>query len=193
MRTFFYCYKRRSWYYIFFIDTHTHYCWIYLFKHHYEFFKIYTVFCALIKTQYFHVIKCFRYDLSEEYTSNKFCKLFSLGGTIHQTLCIETPEQNGVAKKNIGTFLKLLVLLFASVLGVFWGEVILTPLGLINIILFFYISGFSQFKKLYSYALDYSFFRVFGWTFFVFCPHVEHNKLSSQSAICVFLNYDKDF
>jgi hypothetical protein len=77
-------------------------------------------------------------------------------------------------------------LLFAYVLGVFWGEVILTTLGLINIISFFHISGFFYFKKLYSYASDYSFFRVFGCTCFVFCPHVEHNKLSSQSAICVF-------
>jgi hypothetical protein len=58
--------------------------------------------------------------LGGEYTSNKFCKLFALGGTIHQTSCIDTLEQKGVAQKTVGTFLKLLVLLlFAYVFGVF--------------------------------------------------------------------------
>jgi hypothetical protein len=37
------------------------------------------------------VIKCFRCDLGEEYTSNKFCQLLALDGTIHQTSYTDTP------------------------------------------------------------------------------------------------------
>ena len=66
-------------------------------KHHFEFFEIYTTFRALVKTQHSAVIKCFRCDLGGEYTCNKFCELLALDGTIHQTLCTDTFEQNGVA------------------------------------------------------------------------------------------------
>ena len=37
-------------------------------KHHSEFFEIYTAFRALVKTQHYAIIKCFRCDLGEEYT-----------------------------------------------------------------------------------------------------------------------------
>jgi hypothetical protein len=38
-------------------------------------------------------------DLGWEYISNKFCDFIALDGTIHQTSCINTPQQNGVAKR----------------------------------------------------------------------------------------------
>jgi hypothetical protein len=79
-------------------------------KHHFKIFKIYIAFRALVKTQHSAVIKCFRCDLSGEYTFNKFYKLFVLNKTIHQTLCTNTLEQNDIAKKNIGTLLKLFIL-----------------------------------------------------------------------------------
>jgi len=75
--------KGGSQYYVSFIDEHTRYYWVYLMKQRSEFHEIYTVFRALVKTQYFAVIKCFRCDLGGEYTSNKFCQLLALDGTIH--------------------------------------------------------------------------------------------------------------
>jgi hypothetical protein len=34
-----------------------------------------------------------------KHTSNKFCELLTLDKTIYRTLCIDTPEQNGVAER----------------------------------------------------------------------------------------------
>ena len=45
------------------------------------------------------VIKCFRYDLGGQYTSNAFRELLASHGTILHTSCIDTLEQNGVAKR----------------------------------------------------------------------------------------------
>jgi hypothetical protein len=55
--------------------------------------------------------------LDEEYTSNKFYELLALDKTIHQSSCTNISEQNGIAKRNIGTLSKLLVffLLYASI------------------------------------------------------------------------------
>jgi len=183
--------KKGSWYYVSFIDEHTHYYWFYLIKHYFEFFKIYIVFRALVKTQHSAVIKCFRCDLSGEYTSNKFYALFVLNRTIHQTLCTNTLEQNGIAKRkykhiveNVCSFL-----LFIFVPNMFWDEVVLTAIGLINTISSSYTLCFSPFEKLYGYTLDYFFFRVFSYTYFILLPHIECNKLSSRSNIYIFLGY----
>jgi len=160
-------------------------------KHHFEFFEIYAAFRALIKTQHSAVIKCFSCDLGGEYTSNKFCQLLALDGTIHQISCTDTPEQNGVAERKhrhiIETARSLLLSVFVP--SEFWEEAVFTAVSLINTISSSHSSCVSPFEKLYGYVHDYSSFRVFGCTCFVLCPHVERSKLSSRSSICVFLGY----
>ena len=89
--------KGGSRYYV--IDDHTCYCWVYLVKHHFEFFDIYKAFRALVNTEHSSVIKCFRCHLGREYTSNKFLEFLSLDGTMQQTSCTDTPKQNGVVER----------------------------------------------------------------------------------------------
>jgi hypothetical protein len=129
--------------------------------------------------------------LGWEYLSNKFCDFIALDGTIHQTSCINTPQQNGVAKRKHRHIVETVcsLLLSAFVPSEFWGEVVLTALSLINTISSSYISGFSHFKKLYGYAPNYSFFRVFGCTYFVLHPYIKCSRLSARSTICVILGY----
>ena len=127
------------------------------------------------------MIKCFRCHLGGEYTSNKFYQLFSLDGTIHQTSCTDTPEQNGVAERKHRHIIETArsLLLFAFVPCEFWGEAVFTAVSLINTIPSSHSSGLSPFEKLYGYVPDYFSFRVFGCTCFVLRPHVEQSKLSS--------------
>jgi len=161
-------------------------------KHRSEFFEIYAVFRALIKTQHSVVIKCFRCDLGGEYTSNKFCQLLALDGTIHQTSCTDTPKQNGVAEKKHRHIVETArSLLSTFVPSEFLGEVVLIAVSLINTIASSHSSGLSPFEKLYGYVPDYSSFRIFGCTCFVLRSHVERSKLSSRSAIYVFLGYSE--
>jgi hypothetical protein len=156
-----------------------------------EFYEIYTAFRALLKTQHFALIKCFRCDLGGEYTSNKFCQLLALDGTIHQTSYTDTPEQNDVAERKHRHIVETAhsLLLSASVPSEFWGEVVLTAVSLINTITSSHSLGLSPFEKLYGHVPNYSSFRVFGCTCFVLRPRAECSKLSSRSVICVFMGY----
>ena len=183
--------KGGSRYYVSFIDDCTRYCWVYLMKKRSDFLSIFNDFRILIKTQHSSVIKCFRCDLGGEYTSHAFTDLLALDGTIHQTSCTDTPEQNGVAERKHRHIVETArsLLLSASVPSEFWGEAVLTAAHLINRIPTSHNSGLSPFEKLYRHAPDYSSLRVFGSTCFVLRPHVERSKLSSKSAICVFLGY----
>ncbi|KAJ9548438.1 hypothetical protein OSB04_020981 [Centaurea solstitialis] len=183
--------KGGSKYYVSFIDDYTRYTWVFLMKRRSDFLLVYSNFRALIKTQHSAVIKCFRCDLGGEYTSNDFTQLLASDGTIHQSSCTDTPQQNGVAERKhrhlVETARSLLV--SSGVPSIFWGEALLTATYLINRIPIAHNSGLSPFEKLYGESPDYSFLRVFGCTCFVLRPHVERNKLSPRSALCVFLGY----
>ncbi|CAJ2637857.1 unnamed protein product [Trifolium pratense] len=183
--------KGGSKYYVSFIDDHTRYCWVYLMKNRSEFFSIYHMFRAMVKTQHNATIKCFRSDLGGEYTSNKFSELLAYDGTIHQTSCTDTPQQNGIAERKHRHIVETArsLLLSASVPREFWGEAILTAVHAINRIPSSVTSGLSPFEKLYGSCPDYSSLKVFGSTCFVLRPQVERNKLSPRSTICVFLGY----
>ena len=71
----------------------------------------------------------------------------------------------------------------------FWGEAVHTATYVINRIPTAYTSGKSPYEMLFGQLPDYSSLRVFGCTCFVLKPHVERDKLSSKSALCVFLGY----
>jgi len=55
-----------------------------------------------------------------------------------------------------------------------------------NRILISHNFGLSPSEKLYGHAPNYSTLCVFGCTYFVLKPHVEHITLSAKSTLCVF-------
>ncbi|KAJ9544827.1 hypothetical protein OSB04_024534 [Centaurea solstitialis] len=64
------------------------------------------------------------YDLGGEYTSNNFTQLLASDGTIHQSSCTDTTQQNGVAERKHWHLIETAysLLLSSGVLSVFWGE-----------------------------------------------------------------------
>ncbi|TLX69449.1 hypothetical protein E9993_23005, partial [Labilibacter sediminis] len=79
--------------------------------------------------------------------------------------------------------------LSAQVPNMFWGEAVFTATYVINRIPTASNSGKSPYEVLFGVPPNYSLLRVFGCTCFVLKPHVERDKLSSKSALCVFLGY----
>ncbi|RVW76298.1 Retrovirus-related Pol polyprotein from transposon RE1 [Vitis vinifera] len=66
-------------------------------------------FSAEIKTQYDVSVKILRSDNGKEYVSNSFQNYMSHNGILHQTSCVDTPSQNGVAERKKGIYLRRLV------------------------------------------------------------------------------------
>ncbi|GJW68746.1 gag-pol polyprotein [Tanacetum coccineum] len=154
-------------------------------------------FRALVKTQHSTVIKCFRNDLGREYTSNEFFGLLKSDGTIYQSSCTDTTQQNSVAERKHRHLVETArsFLLAADVPNVFWGEAVLTAAYVINRIPTAHNSGLSLFEKLYGILPDYSSLCVFGCTCFVLKPHVERfcNFLTknTQEALTIIENKSK--
>ncbi|GKA46039.1 retrovirus-related pol polyprotein from transposon TNT 1-94 [Tanacetum coccineum] len=183
--------KGGSRYYVSFIDDFTRYTWVYLMKRRSDFLRVFKEFRALVKRQHSTVINWFRCDLGGEYTSNDFVGLLESDGTLYQTSCTDTPQQNGVVERKHRHLVETArsFLLSADVSSVFWGEADLTVTYVINRIPTAHNSSLSPFKKLYGTLPDYSSLRVFDCTWFVLKSHVERTNSSSKSTLCVFMGY----
>lgn len=74
-------------------------------KNHYEFFDIYCMFRAMVKTQHNVVIKCFRCDLGGEYTFKKFFELLDFDGQFIKHLVLILLKRMELLKENIVKYL----------------------------------------------------------------------------------------
>ena len=93
------------------------------------------IFCVVVKTQFGANMKVIRSDNNRsEFTSGPMKKFYGEHGIIHQTSCVDTPQQNGrVERKHRHVLNVVRALLFQANLPLeFWGECILVAAYLIN-------------------------------------------------------------
>lgn len=85
-------------------------------------------FCTLVKTQFKSALKIFINDNSTEFVNTFVQNLFRSLGIVHQTSCIETSQQNGIAERKHKHLLNFAcVLIFQSACPLkFWSECVLT-------------------------------------------------------------------
>ena len=82
-----------------FIDDHTHLCWVYLLKEKYDVRSIFMNFHSMIQTQFQTKIQIFRTDNGKEYFNSVLGDFLINHGIIHQSSCVDTPQQNGIAER----------------------------------------------------------------------------------------------
>ena len=86
-------------YFVLFVDDCTRMSWIYFHKHKSEVFNVFVKFYNMILTQFHTRLKILRSDNGGEYVSHKIKHFFLEHGMLHQTTCLDTPQQNGVAER----------------------------------------------------------------------------------------------
>jgi len=90
-----------------FIDDCTRVTWIYLLKQKSDVSRILPTFFNLIKTQYDVPIKRFRSDNAKDYFNQTLSVFFQKEGIIHESSCVNTPQQNGIAERRNGLLLDI--------------------------------------------------------------------------------------
>ena len=87
--------------FVVFVDCHSRLTWVYLLKHKSEVFECFKSFHHMIQTQFNASVKILRSDNGTEY-HGQFTSYLDTYGIIHQTTCVKTSQQNGVAERKIG-------------------------------------------------------------------------------------------
>ena len=65
----------------------------------FELFSHFHVFCVEIHTQFHVSVQNLRSDNAKEYMPEQFQSFMLQNGILHLTSCVDTPSQNGVAKR----------------------------------------------------------------------------------------------
>ena len=68
-------------------------------KSRFELFSHFNAFCVEIYTQFHVSVQTLRSDNAKEYLSKPFQSFMLQHGILHQTSCVDTLSQNGVAKR----------------------------------------------------------------------------------------------
>ncbi|KAJ9556562.1 LOW QUALITY PROTEIN: hypothetical protein OSB04_011176 [Centaurea solstitialis] len=173
-------------YFVTFVDDFSRVTWLYLMKNRSEVFTHFCTFVAEAKTQ-FGVS-----DNAKEYTLETFRSFMLQQGIRHESSCVDTPAQNGVAERKNRHLLEVArALLFQmTVPKPFWADAIATACFLINrmpsAILHDSDVVLVPGQRLFPIEL-----KIFGCSCFVRDTRSHLSKLDPKSLKCVFLGYSR--
>ena len=155
------------------------------------FFSHFSAFCAEIQSQFHVSVQTLRSDNTKEYLSKPFQSFMLQHGILHQTSCVDTPSQNGIAKrKNIHLLETVWALLFhMHVPKHFWADGV-SARFLINRMPSSVLNWNTPYHQLFPnnmlFPIDP---KVFGCTCFVRDVRPQVSKLDPKSLKCIFMGY----
>ncbi|CAL8999718.1 unnamed protein product [Prunus brigantina] len=82
-------------YFLTIVDDFTRSTWVYLMKHKYDIMDLIVKFIHMVETQINSKVKIVRSDNGPEFKLDNF---YALKGIVHQSSCVNRPQQNGVVK-----------------------------------------------------------------------------------------------
>jgi Reverse transcriptase (RNA-dependent DNA polymerase) len=143
----------------------------------------------MIENQFNTTIKVLRTDNGTEYMNHNFQTFLHSKGIMHQTSCVGTPQQNGVAERKNHHLLEVTrALLFSANLPkVYWSYAVLAGCYLINRLPCRVLGFQSPFEILYNRKANISHLRVFGCICFVHSQNA--GKLDHHAKKCIFVGY----
>ena len=168
--------------------------WVYLLSHKSEAVSVIINFVKMIETQLTCLIKRFHSDNAKDYTNTTLTQFFNARGIIHETSCVNTPQQNGIAERKNRHLLEVTrALLFQHrVPPYFWGDALLTSAHLINFWPSTVLDHQSPSNFLRTFYPNHSWastlpLRVFGCVAYIHLP--SKAKLAPRALKCMFLGY----
>lgn len=121
-------------YFLTIVDDYSKCTWTYLLASKNQVSLVFQNFFAYVKNHFACTVKFLRSDNGTEFFNSALNPLLSVLGIVHQSSCVETPQQNGVVERKHKHLLEVArALRFKAKLPIhFWGDCILTATNLIN-------------------------------------------------------------
>ncbi|KAH9768480.1 Integrase catalytic domain-containing protein [Citrus sinensis] len=176
-----------------FIDDCSKMTWIFLMKSKDEVNSLFQRFYKMVTTQFHTQIRVLHTDNRGEYMSSAIQQFLKSQGSVHQTTCVGTPQQNGVAERKNRHLLEVVraSLIQAHMPLSYCGEALASTAYLINRTPSSSIGFQTPFQVLNDAIMSPNVPNlsphVFGYVAFVHLP--QQDKLSPRALRCVFVGY----
>ena len=181
-------------YFVTFVDDYSRTTWLYLMKNRSELFSHFRAFCAEIHTQFHVYVQNLRSENAKEYVSEQFQPFMLQHGILHQTSCVDTLAQNGVAERKNRYLLEIArALLFKMhVPKHFWADAVSIACFLINRMPSSVLNWDTPYHILFPnkplFPIEP---QIFACTCFVRDVRPQVSKLDHKSLKCIFLGYSR--
>ena len=179
--------------YIIFVDDFSRMTWLYLLKTKEEVKEVFKIFITMVKTQFERNIKVIRSDNGTEYVNYNIREILHTNGIVHETSCVGTPQQNGVAERKNRHILEITraLLIENNVPNIFWDNAITFAVYLMNRTPT-QVNNFETPLKHFSAHLKVNSIlnlppKIFGCTVYVHLQKQYRSKLDPRAEKCVFL------
>jgi len=149
------------------------------------------LFCNYVVNQFQHTVKIVRSDNALEFDTRECQLFFANHGMVHQTSCVDRPQQNGRVERKYRHLLEMSRALrfHASLPLRFWGDCVLAATYIINQLPSSALQRKTPFEKLLLKVPDYHHMKVFGCLAFASNPARSTYKFLPRGVPCVFLGY----
>lgn len=174
-----------------FIGGFSRYTWLYLLKHKSDVFYVFKDLYALIKNKFGNSVKILRSDNGPEYVNQEFEHFLVSNCIEHQTTCVNTPEQNGVAERKNRHLLEVArsLMFTMNVPKFLWGEAVKTATYLINRMPLRVLDNKTPAELLLN-SNDFTVApKVFGYVCFIHDYRNDVRKLDPRAIKYVFVGY----
>jgi len=175
-------------YFLTVVDDFSSYSWTFLLHAKSEVIQKIVSFIAYIENHFHTTAKIIRMDNGPEFSMKDF---FSSKGIIHQTTCIETPEQNNIVERKHQHLLNIThALIFQAHLpSLFWDFVVQHATYLINCTPTPLLQNIAPYEKLHGKPCDISNLRVFGCLCYSSTLTAHRKKLDDRYVHGTFLGF----
>lgn len=175
-------------YFLTIVDDCTRFTWSIMMKQKGEASQLLKQFYEMVKTQFNKKIKIIRSDNGPEFKLSTF---YANKGILHQTSCVETPQQNGIIERkhqhilNVARCFKNQSNLPKSI----WKYFISHVFHVINRVPTPFLNNVNPYEKLYGKIADYDDLKTFGCLCFASTLSRDRTKFDNRGEKYVFLGY----
>jgi len=119
--------------------------------------------------------------------------LFINKGIIHQTSCVNTPQQNSVVERKHGHLLNVarVIMIQSHLPKIYWSYSVIHTAHIINMLPTPVLNEFSPHEMLYKTSPDFNQLKVFGSLCYASTLSTNRSKFDSRTSKCVFIDFKK--